>query len=418
MKFLGSINNDNDIVNKEYTVDPEIYDSYPGLAPTMYIVNAGSGYSVKDTLSVTFDNDNIIFDFVVLEVDNNGGITKLGAFYNDEDVAIYMSKYNYTNKMPDTTINLDNESSDGTGASIRMYFGTLSNTHYGLYGIRDMAIPLVINGGSGYAKNDLLYIDGITTSSSIFYSFVFKVYSVDSNGTIKSVRPYKASYLNPISRSRENNISTYNTTGNGTGAELLIHSLRINLAQKINEIKKETADLNNYKAPIDSPAFTGTPTALTPAAGDNSTKIATTEFVQQEINKSIIRAGVPRQSTNIPTSWQETQMPINTVYNSIGNNFELNNNEIVAKKDMYVLITLLFNFLHNNAINSEFDYYITINGSPNFTCYNKSATGLETVTIPNYLLYLNKGDKIGWGIISGVTGNFEILFAQLNVQEI
>jgi len=34
-------------------------------------------------------------------------------------------------------------------------------------------------------------------------------------------------------------------------------------------------------APIDSPAFTGTPTAPTPTAGDNSTKLATTEYVDQ-----------------------------------------------------------------------------------------------------------------------------------------
>jgi hypothetical protein len=37
------------------------------------------------------------------------------------------------------------------------------------------------------------------------------------------------------------------------------------------------------KANIDSPAFTGTPTAPTPTIGDDSTKIATTEFVQDAI---------------------------------------------------------------------------------------------------------------------------------------
>ena len=41
----------------------------------------------------------------------------------------------------------------------------------------------------------------------------------------------------------------------------------------------------NKKAPIDSPALTGTPTAPTPAEGDNSTKLATTEFVQNVVNK-------------------------------------------------------------------------------------------------------------------------------------
>ena len=41
----------------------------------------------------------------------------------------------------------------------------------------------------------------------------------------------------------------------------------------------------NKKAPINSPNFTGTPTAPTPASQqDNSTKIATTEFVQGAIS--------------------------------------------------------------------------------------------------------------------------------------
>ena len=37
------------------------------------------------------------------------------------------------------------------------------------------------------------------------------------------------------------------------------------------------------KAPLASPAFTGTPTAPTPTAGDNSTKVATTAFVQAAV---------------------------------------------------------------------------------------------------------------------------------------
>lgn len=39
----------------------------------------------------------------------------------------------------------------------------------------------------------------------------------------------------------------------------------------------------NTKAPLASPALTGTPTAPTPTAGDSSTKIATTAFVQGEL---------------------------------------------------------------------------------------------------------------------------------------
>jgi len=45
------------------------------------------------------------------------------------------------------------------------------------------------------------------------------------------------------------------------------------------------------KIPLDSPAFIGTPTAPTAPLGTNTTQLATTEFVHQEIdayNESII----------------------------------------------------------------------------------------------------------------------------------
>jgi len=40
----------------------------------------------------------------------------------------------------------------------------------------------------------------------------------------------------------------------------------------------------DLKAPLASPALTGTPTAILAATGTNTTQIATTSFVQQEIN--------------------------------------------------------------------------------------------------------------------------------------
>jgi hypothetical protein len=45
-------------------------------------------------------------------------------------------------------------------------------------------------------------------------------------------------------------------------------------------------DLSGY-APIASPTFTGTPTAPTPTSGDDSTKIATTAYVQDELDNYI-----------------------------------------------------------------------------------------------------------------------------------
>lgn len=50
---------------------------------------------------------------------------------------------------------------------------------------------------------------------------------------------------------------------------------------------KEAAEVVDSKAPLESPAFTGTPTAPTPAAGDDSTRIATTEFVENVKSASL-----------------------------------------------------------------------------------------------------------------------------------
>ena len=49
---------------------------------------------------------------------------------------------------------------------------------------------------------------------------------------------------------------------------------------KLGELEGDVAEMESSKAPLASPVLTGTPTAPTPATADNSTKIATTAFVQ------------------------------------------------------------------------------------------------------------------------------------------
>lgn len=64
----------------------------------------------------------------------------------------------------------------------------------------------------------------------------------------------------------------------------------LNLANRTAYLKKHVDDLESGAtipptvAPKNSPALTGTPTAPTPPLGDNSTKIATTAFVQGTVN--------------------------------------------------------------------------------------------------------------------------------------
>jgi len=56
-----------------------------------------------------------------------------------------------------------------------------------------------------------------------------------------------------------------------------------NLANRTKYLKDHVDALESTRAPLASPAFTGTPTAPTQGHGDNSTKLATTAFVNAEI---------------------------------------------------------------------------------------------------------------------------------------
>lgn len=62
------------------------------------------------------------------------------------------------------------------------------------------------------------------------------------------------------------------------------------------------------RAPLASPAFTGTPTAPTPAAGDNTTKLATTAFVKAAVDSGMAAAatvdvaGIVELATNAEVS--------------------------------------------------------------------------------------------------------------------
>lgn len=56
------------------------------------------------------------------------------------------------------------------------------------------------------------------------------------------------------------------------------------LERSTRALNTSLASLTATAAPIDSPAFTGTPTAPTPSASDDSTSLATTAWVQDELD--------------------------------------------------------------------------------------------------------------------------------------
>ena len=57
------------------------------------------------------------------------------------------------------------------------------------------------------------------------------------------------------------------------------------------------------RAPVASPALTGTPTAPTPPQGNSSTRIATTQFVRDEFDASLAGSGWQRLASGLIIQW-------------------------------------------------------------------------------------------------------------------
>jgi hypothetical protein len=100
------------------------------------------------------------------------------------------------------------------------------------------------------------------------------VASLDSSGKVPASQlPAGLATTTDVSTAISNLVASSPSTLN------TLNELAAALNNDANFAGTVTTSLGN-KAPIASPALTGTPTAPTPAAGDSTTKIATTEYVQ------------------------------------------------------------------------------------------------------------------------------------------
>ncbi|MFM1776202.1 MAG: hypothetical protein RJA53_1812 [Bacteroidota bacterium] len=89
--------------------------------------------------------------------------------------------------------------------------------------------------------------------------------------------------VNSVGGVSSSTIATLPTSVNANTASITALDTRV--TSNTASISTNTAEIL-LKAPINSPTFTGTPTAPTPATSDNSTKIATTEYVKNSIAAS------------------------------------------------------------------------------------------------------------------------------------
>lgn len=156
----------------------------------------------------------------------------------------------------------------------------------------------------GYVKKDFAIIEGtasiMATSTN---DAAINATGNDTHGAKMGV------YNNKVAGSMHMNMSTTGVKelvvfdGNARRSVLIAQDAAGNYSGDI-------IDMIDEKADIASPAFTGTPTAPTPTAGDDSTKIATTAFVQG-MKPTVIKNGDIFQSGS-------TSLPSSTSFKTVG----------------------------------------------------------------------------------------------------
>lgn len=123
----------------------------------------------------------------------------------------------------------------------------------------------------------------------------------------------------------------------------------INLSNK----KVRLSTLHEFLAPIDSPVLTGTPFSTTPPVGNSSTRIATTEFVQNELGASLTLDSL-QDVTNPGTPLAGQAL----IYDDVTGTFVVKsltstNREILTANKVLTLASATYQFLDPNEANRD-----------------------------------------------------------------
>lgn len=150
-----------------------------------------------------------------------------------------------------------------------------------------------------------------------------------------------------------------------------------------------TAAAASTYAPLASPALTGNPTAPTQAAGDNSTKLATTAFVAAAITKA--KATLKCTTSQVLVSATATKVDWDTTVDNSGMTVDLTNNRVtVPRTGDYALDVLI---VHGTTSPSR-EQHIRVNGSTTMHRYHAADDGGTNYFHNTYILSLTAGDYI------------------------
>lgn len=101
-------------------------------------------------------------------------------------------------------------------------------------------------------------------------------------------------WINDITRLNEENMNVIN--------DAFINIIENGLGSLSSQIESNSSDINNIdikKADLNSPTFTGSPKAPKPTMGDNSTRIATTSFVNEALTNMFTQLEIVKIVTDV-----------------------------------------------------------------------------------------------------------------------
>ena len=176
-------------------------------------------------------------------------------------------------------------------------------------------------------------------------------------------------------------------------------------------------NLSQLKADIDSPTFTGTPTAPTPTAGDSSTKLATTEFVLDTMSVANYTLGTGQDFADLNACLTyfvtNGNRPANKVIVTVPVSYEDNSTflyqgeegedfdwlQIVGASSAVILSIPV------GGLNGNLFYFANIHSAPTFNVniYDNATAGSGAYTV---LYYVNvRRVRVGGGMTACRTTN-------------
>ena len=231
-----------------------------------------------------FVNSSVSGNTRVLSVN---GQTGLASVANDPTVSMGIATKNYTDNSIAAANNTLSTAINQTNADLAALASTVNVDVAGLTTLINTNVNQ-INANDATTNDSLTQLtsrvnrDEISNNSNI--ANIYSTYD-SVNSTVRTLAPINSPAFTgtptaTVSIADGDNTTRLATTAFVTkGIGALSTTLSTDYNIKINTLSGSTTSSLALKANINSPAFTGNPTAQTPTTGDNSTRLATTAFV-------------------------------------------------------------------------------------------------------------------------------------------